>query len=85
MADIGIKLMALLFWQKAIFGENFINLGQGAGPPKSIFYPGDLETSNSACIISNQFETKLHWQVFYYKVFRGLQGLYFLDKFFGIF
>ena len=74
MEDIEIKLMALFILTK---GPSLVKIsfiwGRGAGPPKS-FLRGDLETSNSACIISNQFETKLHWQVFYYKVLSGLQG-----------
>ena len=41
-------------------------------PPKTFFYPGDLGTSNSARMNSNQIETRLHRKMFYLKVFRGL-------------
>ena len=61
MADIEINPMALFILTKgpSLVKISFFGVG-GLAPPKSIFYPGDLEIYNSACIISNQFETKLH-------------------------
>ena len=60
MADIGIKHMALFILTKgpSLVEISFFGVG-GGFPPKNLFlYPGDLETSNSACIISNQFENQ---------------------------
>ena len=60
MADIEIKPMALFILTK---GASLVKISffevRGAAPPQNLFfYPGDLETSNSACIISNQFENQ---------------------------
>ena len=70
MGDIKIKPMALFILTK---GPSFVKISfygvrphflgctrmGGAVPPSNLFfYPGDLETSNSACIISNQFENQ---------------------------
>ena len=38
---------------------SFFGVG-GLAPQNLFFLPGSLETSNSACIISNKSETKLH-------------------------
>ena len=69
MADIEINPMALFILTKGLSLVKISFFGGMGGCPQSIFYPGDLEIYNSACIISNQFETKLHWQIFDFNVF----------------
>ena len=61
MRDIEVQPMARFILTKgpSLMKISFLEVG-GLPPPKSIFTPWDLETCNSACIISNQFETKLH-------------------------
>ena len=52
------------FCQRPIFGEHLIFWGVGELARQNLsFYPGDLENSDSTCMISNYFETKLHWQL----------------------
>ena len=63
MADIEIKPMALFILTKgaSLVKISFFEVrGGGLAPQNLFFYPGDLETSNSAGIILNQLETKLH-------------------------
>ena len=64
MANIEIKPMALSILTKGTSLLEILHFGVGGlachGTPEIYFYPGDIETSVPACIISNKFETKLH-------------------------